>query len=51
MEEIGQLFHRQQRDRKSRFVQVGQDMVLKENNYEVTASSYDFGEAGSASGG
>lgn len=26
-------------------------MVLKENNYEVTASSYDFGEAGSASGG
>jgi hypothetical protein len=32
-------------------VQVGQDNVLIENNYEVTASSYKFDNGGSSGGG
>ena len=41
---MARRFHETRRERTSRFVQVGQDMVLKANNYEVTASSYKFGD-------
>mmetsp|Transcript_8653 Transcript_8653/g.10341 ORF Transcript_8653/g.10341 Transcript_8653/m.10341 type:complete len:329 (-) Transcript_8653:60-1046(-) len=46
--DIAKVFH-EKRERKSRFVQVGQDNVLIENNYEVSASSYVYDNIDSSS--